>query len=242
MSTLSTVYATDEDIALRAAADFAILCPADQTLASGADGAFTPDNPWTLISPGVNFAAQGVSAGQVVQLTRPITAFPPPGDALVVAAVAAGTVTLRRKGQAPGVGQPPGTSSGLVNVAFAVATLGPQIESASYELNRRFGIDDLVAGRRAADLYDPREIQQAAVLTVLVRQYQAMSRAGGEQGDTFDAKARALAAELDDLLGRVVVRWGPSPYSPGATPQGPAASPYWNVNPPTSRFSTRLSR
>ncbi|HWE37720.1 MAG TPA: hypothetical protein VG406_14225 [Isosphaeraceae bacterium] len=240
MSTLTIVYAADEDLALRASADFAILCPADQTLAAGTDGAFTPDDPWTLRSSSVNFAAQGVAAGQVVQLTRPITAFPPPGEAMVVAAVAAGSVTLRRKGQAAGVGQPPGPSSGLVNVAFTIATLGPQIESASYELNRRFGIDDLIAGRRAADLYDPREIRQATVLAVLARQYLAMSRATGDQGDAFASKARCLASELDDLLARAVVRWGPSPDSPGATAQG--TQPYGNLNPPTSRFCTRLSR
>ena len=42
MDTCSTVYATDEDIALRASADYTFLCPKDQKLAWGNDGAFHP--------------------------------------------------------------------------------------------------------------------------------------------------------------------------------------------------------
>jgi hypothetical protein len=234
----SSVYATDEDVALRASSDFPTLCPRDQKLASGTDGAFSPNDPWTLTSSSADFAAQGVAAGNVVQLTKPTSAFRPPGEALAVLSASANGLTLRRKGQPAGVGQPPSPPGGLVGVEFAVMTLGPQIEAASYDLNRRYGIDDLVAGRRPADLYDPREVQQATVLTVLYRQYLDMSREAGDQGDTFAAKARAVKAELDDLLARVVVRWGPPGNSPGA----PAPFPCWGTNPATSRFSTRLSR
>ena len=39
------VYATDEDIALRASADFAILCPKDQCLAYGNDGTIRRRRP-----------------------------------------------------------------------------------------------------------------------------------------------------------------------------------------------------
>ena len=69
------IYATDEDIALRATADFAILCPRDQKLAAGSDGSFDPSDRWTLQSASVDFSAQGVLPGQVVQLLGPASAF-----------------------------------------------------------------------------------------------------------------------------------------------------------------------
>lgn len=229
MTTLTTVYATDEDIALRIAADFPILCPRDQKLAAGSDGVFSASDPWTLLSPSVDFSACGLKPGHVVQLTKPIANFKPPGEALVVVSVAPGAVTLRRKGQSARAGQPPGPVTGLTGVEFAITTLGPQIERASYDLNRRYGIDDLVAGRRASDLYDPREVCEAAVLTVLARQYLAMSRETGDQRDPFAAKAGLAREELDDLLDRVVVHWG-SPTVPGSS------------SPSTSRFGTRITR
>ena len=226
MSMLTTVYATDEDIAIRAPADFPILCPRDQKLAAGSDGVFGAALPWTLTSPSVDFSACGLTPGMILLLTKPAATFRPPGEALVVVSTAPFAVALRRKGLASGAGQPPSAATG---VEFAAVTLAPQIEAASYDLNRRYGIDDQVPGRRAIDLYDPREIREAAILSVLHRQYVAMSRETGDQGDTFGAKAALVKAELDDLLDRVVVRWGPQ--------SAPAAA-----EGSTNRFGTRLVR
>jgi len=229
MSTLTTVYATDEDIAIRASADFPILCPKDQKLAAGSDGSFGASLPWTLASSSVDFSACGLSPGNIILLTKPVASFKPPGDALVVVATAPFAVTLRRKGLRIGAGQPPTPPTALMGVEFAAVTLGPQIESASYDMNRRYGIDDLVPGRRVVDLYDPREIREATILSVLYQQYVAMSRETGDQGDTFGAKAALVKAELDDLLDRVVVRWG-SQVAPTAAEGS------------TNRFGTRLIR
>jgi hypothetical protein len=228
MTTLATVYAKDEDVALRAAGDFALLCPRDQKLAAGTDGAFAGSDRWTLTSATVDFGACGLVAGQIVQLLGPTSAFKPPGESLAVVGSAPGMVTLRRKGEAAGVGQPPCPGGGLLGVEFLVATLGPQLEAASYDLNRRYGIDDLVSGRRSSDLYDPREVRDATVLTVLYRQYWAMSREAGNPQDTLAAKAQQFKAELEELLGRVIVHW-----LPAIGPGGGAAS---------SRFGTRLAR
>lgn len=228
MATLATVYATDEDVALRAAGDFALLCPRDQKLAAGTDGVFAASDRWTLTSATVDFGACGLAAGQVVQLLGPTSAFKPPGESLVVVGSAPGSVMLRRKGQSAGIGLPPSPLGGLVGVEFLVATLGPQLEAASYDLNRRYGIDDLVTGRRSSDLYDPREVRDATVLTVLYRQYWAMSREAGGARDTLAAKAQQSKAELEELLGRVIVHWLPATGPGGA----PAAS----------RFGTRLAR
>ncbi len=67
-ATIPIPYATDEDIALRASADFSLLCPRDQKVAAGSDGAFSTSDPWTLTSASADFNALGVAAGQVVQL------------------------------------------------------------------------------------------------------------------------------------------------------------------------------
>jgi hypothetical protein len=229
MNTLRTIYATDEDIALRAAADFTILCPKDQKLAAGSDGSFSATNPWTMTSSTVDFSAYGLTPGQLIQLVKPVMAYKPPGEAFVIVSFAPGAVTLRRKGQLSSVGQPPGPQAGLASIEFLITTLGPQIEAASYDLNRRYGIDDLVVGRQSSELYDPREVKDATVLTVLYRQYQSMSREAGEHRDNFAAKAQAFKDELDDVLARVVVHW--LPVNLGGTKQSD-----------TLRFSTRVAR
>lgn len=228
MSSAQIIYATDEDLAIRASADFPLLCPRDQKLASGIDGAFDPVDRWTLRSATVDFAAQGVAPGQVVQLIGPMGLFRPPGELLAIESVNSGGVTLRCKGQVVGVGQPPAPSAGLSGVEFLITTLGPQIERACYELDRRYGIDNHVAGHHGSDLYDPREVRELVVLTVLQRQYLAMSRDTGSPSDALAAKASVLQAELDELLARVVVHW-----SAGEAAGGPAA---------TARFQTRIAR
>ena len=157
------------------------------------------------MSPTVDFLGQGLAPGQVVQLTKPVTYFKPPGECFVIASVAAYAATLRRKGQPPGVGQPPVSFSGLAGVEFLVTTLGPQIAQASHDLNRRYGIDDLIAGRRSCDLYDPNEVRDATVLTVLYHQYSDMSRCVENKPDVFATKAQTVREELGELLDRVVV-------------------------------------
>lgn len=228
MSLLTTVYATDEDVALRASADFGLVCPKDQVIAAGTDGVFDPTSRWTLASPSVNFSQQGVAPGQIVQLLGPTSTFRPPGDMLVVDTVSPQFITLRRKGQSAGVGQPPGTMTGATGVEFLIATLGPQIEIASYDLNRRFGIDDLIAGRRLSDLYDAREVREAVVLTVLRQRYRDLSRDGDASHDALAAKSEAMQSELETLLARAVVHWNGSPGGESTSN--------------TNRFSTRLER
>jgi hypothetical protein len=227
-----TVFASDEDIALRASADFSALCPRDQVLASGSDGVFNPSDPWTLTSTSVDFAAQGLGPGQLARLTKPSSAFGANGEIFAIQAVATGAITLRRKGQAAGVGQPPSPQGGLSNVEYAVRTLGPQIWLASYDLDCRFGIDDAVAGRRAVDLYDPRQLREAVVLTVLYKQYLDQSRqfsgASDAPDDVYAAKSRIAKAELDEVLDRLALKWNEAGVASRATA--------------TTRFSTRISR
>ena len=227
-------FATDEDIAVRASGDFEALCPRDQVVAAGNDGAFNPGSPWTLVSASVDFLGQGLRAGQVARLGRPASSFGANGELFAIESVATGAITLRRKGQPCGVGQPPAPAAGLTGVEFSVRTLGPQIGRASYDLDARFGIDDRVAGRRSVDLGDPFQLREAAVLTVLYRQYQDQSRAGsrnpetGVPDDPFALKARIIKEELDEVLDRLALRWGVDEVE--------------RRDASTTRFSTRLSR
>ena len=221
-------YATDEDIAIRAPADFLALCPKDQVVVAGFDGVFLPSDPWTLRSPSVNFAEAGLSPGQVVRLAG-ATVAEAQGDLFVVASIGPGGLTLRQKGQAPGVGRPPALGTG---VGFLVRTFAPQINRAVADLDCRFGIDEAVVGRRSCDLRDRRGLLDATVLTVLARQYldQARQFAGNsdEPQDWYGTKARVLKAELDDLLDRLTLQWGE------ITDSGRPAPP--------TRFAARLSR
>jgi hypothetical protein len=229
-ATIPTSYATDEDIALRASADFPLLCPRDQKLAAGTDGAFLSSDPWTLTSASVNFNAQGVAAGQVVQIEAAGVGQMPAAECLVAVTTATGSVTLRRKGQPAGIGMPPGPAEGLGGVRFKVTTLGPQIALASADIDRRFGISNgLYPGRSASELADPTEVRDAVVLTVMYWQYLDASREVGGPADTFAAKALAIKAELDDLLARLAIHWNRA----GAND---------DIGPDTTRFSTRMSR
>ena len=76
---LTTVYATDENIAIRAGGDFAPLCPDWQKLASGSDGVFTAGSPWVLNSPSVDFEAAGV-LGDRAPAIRTFILADEPGD------------------------------------------------------------------------------------------------------------------------------------------------------------------
>jgi hypothetical protein len=223
MATLTTLYATDEDLSIRAAGDFALLCPKDQKLAEGTDGAFSAADRWTLTSASNDFQALGLKAGHVIQLSK--QGVFRGTEELVVVSAAPGSVTLKRKGLAPSVGFPPGPAGGSSGINFVVTTLEPQIERTTYDLNLRYSVDDLIMGRRATDFYDIREVNEACVLEVLWTQYAAMARNAGENSDHFAKQAASRKAELDTLLGRVVIHWNPQ-----ATIRE------------SSQFSTRMSR
>lgn len=201
---LSTVYASDENVAVRCSGDFAILAPDWQKVAYGTDGAFAPGIPWTLTSASVDFEAAGVSSGHVVVLRKPSSTFKGSGELLAVETASGAALSLRRIGAKAGAGAPPAPNSGLVGVEFVIATLAPQIEEASFELNRRFSIDPAVAGRTPSDLYDLRELRQACVLSVLARRYAAETR--GDRGD-FALKLQQAQDELSEVLARLELRW-----------------------------------
>jgi hypothetical protein len=210
------VYATDESVAIRSIADYDALCPKSQGLARGIDGVFSSGSPWVLTSATVDFEAQGVMANDVILLTAPKTAFKGSGELLAVESASGGSVTLRRLGQVAGVGVPPG-AGGVVGVTFAVETLFPQIEEASWDMNRRFNIDPAVPSRAPSSLYDVRDLRQATVARVLRDRYTAEAKDG--KGD-FARKAKLFDDELTDLIGRLRVRWADSAAAGGGVDRG----------------------
>lgn len=201
---LATVYCTDEDVAVRACGNFPQLAPAWQTLAKGTDGAFSTLDPWTLTSVTVDFAACGISAGHVVVLKKTGT-FSASGDQFAVAAASGNSLTLRRVGKGAGVGQPPAPAGGLSGVTFSCATMDPQIEDASYEVNQEMGIDPGTLAKTPGDLYDLRQLRQLTVLTVLERVY-----ADNVQGPNtaFALQYKQVCDALDRLRAKAVVGWG----------------------------------
>jgi hypothetical protein len=195
-------------------------------MAAGSDGVFAVGFPWVLTSASVNFQSHGVAPNQVVLLTAPKANFPGGGALLAIDSVSGSSITCRRLHKDLGVGQPPAPATGLTSVAFAVNTLDPQIEEASYDLKRRFAIDDSTGAnvnRQSAWMYDQRELRIATVLTVLLQRYTQETRT--DRGD-FPAKVQRIRQELDDVLARIQVRWGP----------------FGNSAEPSTLFSCKLAR
>lgn len=205
------VYATDEDIAVRAGMDFVALAPYSQRMAGGTDGAFLPADPWTLTSGTAQFLTNNVHPNQVVWLTQPKSQFAGNGIILAIDSVQASSITLRRLHKDLGVGAPPSPAAGLTGVTFVINTLDPQTEEASYDLKRRYGVDENIWNQSSSNMYDLRDLRTATVLTVLQGRY--VQEARGDRGD-FPRKIALLSAQLASVLERVEVRWGVNGKNP----------------------------
>jgi hypothetical protein len=202
----SPVFCSDEDCCVRASGDFITLCPSWQQMAYGIDGAFLNGFPWVLTSTSVNFGTNGVTPNQVVLLSAPKTQYPGGGQLLAIDSVSGNSITLRRLHKDLNVGQPPAPTTGLTNVTFTINTLDPQIEEASFDLKRRFSIDENQAYRASSWLYDLRDLRMATVLSVLKDRYRSETRT--DRGD-FALKANSISGALDDVMARLQLRWGP---------------------------------
>ena len=200
------VYCTDEDIAARAGGDFFLLAPAWQQMAAGTDGYFNSGSPWILSSTATNFQNNNVQPNQVVQLSAPKQYFPGGGQLFAIDSVAGTSITLRRLHKDLNVGQPPAPAAGLTGVTFTINTLDPQIEEASFDIKRRFGIDENIGFRTSSWIYDLRDLRMATVLSVLLARYTQEART--DTGD-WARKLGLIKTELEIVLDRVQVRWGP---------------------------------
>lgn len=236
-------YATDENLKARIGPDFLALVPSDQKVASGTDGVFTTLDRWTLVSASTSFVNQGVAAGMVIHLSTDASTASPfgaNGEAMAVdgcSSVTPNDVLLRRIAMEVGAGYPPGPAAGLTRVRFLIATLNPQIEEASYNLNNELGINTLTTV--PVSFWDIREVRSVVVLRVAYQQYIVMARgmAASGQGASatdFFRKAADYKAELEETRARLVVHWGHISGT-GGGPATPTRAPY-------TRFGMRISR
>ena len=203
-SLLDSLYCTDEDIAFRLTKDYVDVVPKHQSLAGATDGVFSAGSPWVIASATQSFSTLGVAAGNVIYLSQPAASFPPGGDLLAVHSVSGNSATLRRIGRPAGLGRPPAPSGGLSGVKFDVWTFQPQIDVATYELNKEFNIDPLVAGRTPDDLYDARELRDAAALKAIIWQY---TQSLNERTSAYKDKIEVATALQSVLHERMIVKW-----------------------------------
>ena len=203
---LATVYCTDEDIAIQAPADYANLCPKEQIIASGKDGAFLTGSAWVLTSGTVNFANRGVGANNIVYLSGPKGNFGAAGTGTLFAidSVNAGSATLRRIGFLLGEGEPP-VASALAGVDFKVLTFRPQIDNVCYAINKRFGIDNNIRNQAASLLYDKAELLDYTVASVLLWAY---TNASKDRQTDFEQKLKLLSAVQQANFAAIVLHWG----------------------------------
>ena len=83
--------------------------------------------------------------------------------------------------QGPERGPAAGALAGLTNVTFTINTLDPQTEEASFDIKRRFGVDENIVDRGSSWIYDLRDLRMATVLSVLLARYTQEAR--GDKGD-----------------------------------------------------------
>ena len=211
---LTTIYCTDEHVAVRSGGDYYVLCPSWQTLAFATDGEI-PAGEWYLTSPSTTFDSDGVGLkkGNVVVLQKPASAFPGSGQLFAVDSVSGNTCTLRRIGQALGVGAPP-CPSDTTGISFIIPTLGPQIEEVCFQINQTWRIDPLVMGRNPDAIYDPRVLRRLAVLMTLYERYSQETR---KPDSEFALKFMVIKNELQELKGQLEIRWGTAGRSQPST-------------------------
>lgn len=211
MALLSTTYATDEDLFIRAGYDLTTLTPRHQVVAVGADGAIDGGD-FVLTSAGSDFATSGVVPGMVLQLLDPRQNLPGGvADILAVEAAGVTTLTLRRVGFAPGEGRPP-YADDTAGISFRVATLAPQVEECSYRINERCGLNR--SGRAPAGLDDLRQLRSACVAMALRNLYTMAMRQAGQANDDFKAKADLYRDECSELMAALVLRWTDTAVAP----------------------------
>jgi hypothetical protein len=231
-------YCTDEDVSLRSPADWAAIVPRDQAIVRGTVGVIAEFAPWILSQQSTVWESYGITRGQIAHLVKPTTSFKAPGELAAVEMISQSPygLRLRRRGLLVNEGEPFGPSPNE-SIEFNILTLRPQIQRASADLDRQFGVNDFFVGRRHSDLFDPTELRDATVLLVLSRLYREQSRGTAVPGlttpsnDVWGAKATAFKAEFDEVVARASVHWYPT--------QGNGAAAEVGV---VTRNAMRLSR
>jgi hypothetical protein len=231
--TFATLYATAEDLIIKAPADVPDLYPRDQVWAKGSDGQLDA-TARVFLSASCPFHMFGVPAGSLIILSRERS---PVGDragereVLVVDAVSPsdGSAVLRRRGRLAGEGMPSAMGPAASGLGFVVPDLDPQLRSAADRLRRRFGLVD------DRWLKDPGDFRLAVTLLTLydlyagqTKQSQGVASVTGQvvKKDLYQARSEVVAAELTAELAELqrgyplLGTYGTYPFVVGAL--GPA--------------------
>lgn len=176
----ANAYCTDEDIAIETN-DFPELVPPNQIDAHGSDGSIFQADPWGLVSPSSDFVANGVRAASLIYLTAPEDVYgSEPGEVFAVAAtdpLSAHTLTLRRIGRAAGQGEPPGfRDRDVTGIAFSIKTMLIQIQEATSEIDRDYGVSKFLNTTGAIIPEDWQKINRMCVYLTLAKRYLSISR------------------------------------------------------------------
>lgn len=190
MAAFDGLLATDEDVAWVAGGDYALVVPRWSTKAMGTDGNFSALARWELGSASTPFDQRGIVPGHICVLGKESSV--KAEEVLGVAAVVSNAVTLKRVGQAPGEGDPPGPTAGAVNQPYRFPTCEPMLRVASREVRRSLRIKDDAWMEAASDL------TQAVVLYVLAELYDAQWRDMGNS--SWRSKAKEKRGQLEDII------------------------------------------
>ncbi len=207
MSQVIKSFASEEQLALRAPADFLAILPLEQAVASGIDGRLSPGDSWTLRSTSVDFQMQGVESGQLVRLSLATGPLPSPGQLYVVESVSGNAISIRRMGQPGGVGQPPAPLSGLEEVEFLIVTFMPQLVQSSEDVASRLGLAS-VGGALCDPIRDTHTVRDLTILKVLYQLYEAASLRSESEIDGYSRLSMHFQAEYNDRLSRLVSSCG----------------------------------
>ena len=162
-------YATDEDLLKMGGADFFLRIENRAgELSSGTDGVISgTSNVVVFTSATGDFINAGITSGHVIQLTKDSPAY---DHALAVHSVLTSTSLLL---EAKPAACPTATA-----VTYTLTTYDGQHEMAHFEMGQIYHIDDddLKTTNDEADLYNRRQLRQAATYWVMKNTYAVQSR------------------------------------------------------------------
>jgi hypothetical protein len=195
-------FCSEEDLALEATGDLALIAPRSPYFAKGSDGVLTAGGR-TVSSALVDFAAQGVLADTLCILSGSITApaarttFGIGGEVFIVSVDAVGgSITLRNPGMLAGIGQAPSLSA-LTSVNFLLPSFLAIRKQATDRIRQSINFDS------ESDLITDDDRRQICVYEVLRTRYRACTV---NKDDDFSQQYRKYSVLFNELLDELKAR------------------------------------
>jgi len=212
-------YCSDENVAITATSDYALIVRGAKRRAYGIDGVTTAD-PWVLSSASNDFVTQGLAAGDVIQLPErgKTKVGGSSGGLFAVAEVlTATTIRLRTLGGTAGEDFPPhpANTSGL---EFLVESAYAQIIEAARTIAMWLRTDPAAPETYPADVVTADDYRQLSIWLALASLYRGDWREADPNRDTWFKKSEKYQALAEGyfaaLMRKIDATFGPS----GGTP------------------------